>query len=264
MTEYTIRASSLGALFDCAHRWEGIHLLGMTSKRSGAAQLGTAIHASTAMFDSSRVDGLGFTAGDTADVLVDTIRRPEEPVDWSDVSQDKAEKIGLNLHMGYCTDWSPKYTFVAVERTIKAFPIKVGSVTINLTGTMDRARITSIAGGIGIADVKSGKRAVHADGTVSTKGHAAQIGVYELLAEAETGLPVSNESHIIGMNTGAPRIGIGKIGGARQMLIGKQGEHGLLEMAGGMLAAGIFPPNPRSTLCSPRYCPRWDSCRFHE
>ncbi|RTT90057.1 PD-(D/E)XK nuclease family protein, partial [Pseudomonas aeruginosa] len=26
----------------------------------------------------------------------------------------------------------------------------------------------------------------------------------------------------------------------------------------------LFPPNPQSPLCSPKYCPRWRTCPYHE
>lgn len=55
---YRVRASSWGSLFDCAFRWEGVNLLGITSPSSPRALLGTAIHASTAEFDAARVSGI--------------------------------------------------------------------------------------------------------------------------------------------------------------------------------------------------------------
>ncbi|MBN9117495.1 MAG: PD-(D/E)XK nuclease family protein, partial [Pandoraea sp.] len=59
---YTVRASSWGALFDCSYRWEGIHLLKLRNVVGLRAALGTAIHAGTAVFDQSRLDGTGLTA----------------------------------------------------------------------------------------------------------------------------------------------------------------------------------------------------------
>ena len=73
----TIRASAWGGLFDCAYRFEGIHLLGMRNIVGLRAALGTAIHAGTAAFDQSRIDGRGVTVDDAAGVLVDKLRDPE-------------------------------------------------------------------------------------------------------------------------------------------------------------------------------------------
>jgi hypothetical protein len=48
---FKVRASSWGRLFDCAYAWEGTHILGLKKASGLRAQLGTAIHASTAAFD---------------------------------------------------------------------------------------------------------------------------------------------------------------------------------------------------------------------
>jgi hypothetical protein len=59
-----IRASSIGDLFDCAARWEAKHIRGMRMPKSGKAQLGTAIHKSTGLYDQSKLDGAGPQADD--------------------------------------------------------------------------------------------------------------------------------------------------------------------------------------------------------
>ena len=259
-----VRASSWGELLDCAHRWEAKHLLGMTMPTSSAGALGTALHKSTATFDKSRMSGTGLTVNETAAVLVDSLANPEYEVTWDEPKRD-LEKIGLTLHTDYCRNWSPKFEFVGVEMETKPLDIDVGGFVIRLTGTMDRARAHKTAKGFGIDDVKSGKRAVDKDGKADTKSHGAQLGVYELLFEHTTGETVTEPANIIGMRTGNnPTIGMGQIVGAKQQIIGWPGEPGLLEMGAHLLKAGIFPPNPRSQLCSPKFCPRWNSCRFHD
>ena len=64
----TVRASSWAGLFDCAYRWEGIHLLGMKNTVGLRAALGTAIHAGTAAFDQAKITGDTVTAADAAGV----------------------------------------------------------------------------------------------------------------------------------------------------------------------------------------------------
>lgn len=92
----TVRASSWGSLFDCAHRWEGVHLLGMRSPSSPRALLGTAIHAGTAAFDAARVNGEHLTAYDAAGLVVDTLQRPSYDVDWrgSDITPSRPRRPG--------------------------------------------------------------------------------------------------------------------------------------------------------------------------
>ena len=65
--------------------------------------------------------------------------------------------------------------------------LEITDLGLALTGTTDRIT-TNALGELGIADIKTGKTAVAADGTVRTAGHAAQIGVYELLAGAAIGV----------------------------------------------------------------------------
>lgn len=268
MIAFTIRASSFGDFLDCAYRWEARHLLGMSSPSSGAARLGTAIHASTAAFDQGKIDGSKLTATDTAGVLVDTLRDQQEPVDWrnEDMTIGDAERIGLTLHTRYCLDVSPRYDFTAVEMETSPLSIEVEAGTIiTLTGKMDRARVKRGMKGAGIADLKSGKRAVGKDGRASVSGHAAQVGVYELLYEHNTGERITEPAEIIGLKTSQqPVVGVGVIHGAKSRLIGRDGDPGLLEMAARMMKAGLFPPNPRSALCSERYCVRFHSCKFHD
>lgn len=263
----TVRASSWGSLFNCAYAWEGVHLLGIKSPSSPRALLGTAIHASTAAFDSARITGLELSAFDAAEHLVQTLRHPKFDVDWrnSDLTPNEAEVAGLTLHTRYCTEISPRYEFVAVELETRPMDIDCGNgVTVRLTGTLDRARVRRQQEGVGIADVKTGGAAV-TDGVAKTKGHAPQIGTYELLYEHTTGKPITAPAEIIGLKTrGKPETGTGEIIGAKQLMIGTEHYPGLIEFAADMFRTGLFPPNPQSHLCCAKYCPRWAACPYHE
>ncbi|WP_256675930.1 hypothetical protein [Pseudomonas sp. SCB32] len=105
----TVRASSWGALFDCAFKWEGIHLRNIRSRSEPRALLGTGIHASTATFDAARVNREPISAYDASELLAHTLLQPEFDVDWrgSDITMRDAESIGLALHTKYCNDISP-------------------------------------------------------------------------------------------------------------------------------------------------------------
>lgn len=264
---FIVRASSWGSLFDCAYKWEWIHILGHRSPSSGRAHLGTAIHAGTAAFDVSRMNGSNLTAYDTAEMLLHTLRNPEHDVDWraDKLTLNEAERIALPLHTRYCNEISPRYEFVAVERTAKPLDIDCGGgIVIRLTGQLDRARICKAGDGKGIADVKSGGAAV-VDGIAKTKGHSPQIGTYEILEEHTTGEPCTAPAHIIGLKTrGKPETGIGEIRGAKAMMVGTEEFPGLIQIGAEMFRTGLFPPNPQSFLCSAKYCPRWSVCPYHE
>jgi hypothetical protein len=263
----TVRASSWAGLFDCAYRWEGIHLLKLRNVVGLRAALGTAIHAGTAVFDTARITGDSVTADDAAGVLVDKLRDPENEFDPSrdDLSMPEAEKVGLSLLTKYCFEVSPKYNFVAVEMETKPLDIDCGNgVVVRLTGTMDRARIRKGDHGVGIADLKSGSSAVQ-KGVAVTKGHGPQIGTYELLYEHTTGEPITDDAEIIGLKTkGAAEIGVGTIKNGKRVMLGTEDTPGLIEFAAEMFKSGRFYPNPKSLLCSANYCPRHATCPFHD
>lgn len=271
---FRIRASSWSTLFDCAHRWEAVHLLKMFKPSGLRAALGTAIHASTAAYDKARVQGVeDYTPMDAAEVFVDTLHHPKQDtvlVD-PDLSVAQAEKIGLTLHARYCTTISPRFHYVAVEMETKPLVIDCGGgVQIQLTGTMDRARAIVDEYGARIADLKTGTRATEnvpntrALRRAKTKGHAPQLGTYELLYEHTTGEAVTGPGEIIGLNTGpTPEVLVGEVLNAKEQLLGDERSPGLIQYAAAMFRTGLFPPNPQSVLCSEKYCPRWQSCKFH-
>lgn len=259
-----VRASSLGELFDCPARWEAKNLLKMRLPSSGAACLGTAIHASTALFDESHLPGgKQLSVDDAAGMLVDSIYTPEDEVVWGEISQQTAEKIGLALHTRYCFDIAPKQDYVGVELRCEALEIE--DLGLVLTGTTDRVRRLP-DGRLGICDLKSGGRAVADDGTAITKGHGPQLGVYELLAEDVVGQPLTAPAQIVGLNTGktaaSQRVGTGEVENARTALVGTHEQPGLLEHASKIIHSGLFYGNPKSVLCSAKYCPRHATCKF--
>lgn len=259
----TIRASSLGDLFACPARWEAKHVRGLRLPRSSAAQLGTAIHASTGVFDSSRIEGNPITADDAAGALVDAIHRPEEDVAWDeDLNKTSAEKIGLALHNLYCKNIAPSQEYVGVE--VNCERLEITDLDLALTGTTDRVRLTP--DGLGIVDIKTGQRAVGTDGKARSQGHALQVGVYELLAQAVTQQPIAAPAQIVGLQVAktpaGQRAGTAEIPRAREILLGDEESPGMLHHAAKILREGLFYGNPRDPLCSKKYCPAFPSCRF--
>ena len=264
----TVRASSWAALFDCAYRWEGIHILGMRNVVGLRAALGTAIHHGTAVFDQSHLPGgAQLKADDAAGAFVDKLRDPSNEYDPArdDITLPEAERIGLTLTTKYCVEVSPRYTFAAVEMETRPLDIDCGGgVVVRLKGTMDRARIRRTTGGVGISDLKSGATAVQ-KGAANTHGHGAQLGTYELLYQHTTGEQITEPAEIIGLKTkGTPEIGFGEIKSPRTAMVGTDEHPGLIEFAADMFRTGRFYPNPKSLLCDTKYCPRHASCPFHD
>lgn len=265
---YKVRASSWGALFDCAYKWEGVHLLGMKMPSGPRALLGTSIHAGTAAFDEARMIGSPISANDAADYLVKALHEPEYDVDWSaddDITPKSAEETGLKLLTLYCNTWSPRYEFAAVEMETKPLTIDCGgNIHVTLTGTLDRSRIVAKSNKKGIADVKTGGAAVE-KGAAKTKGHRPQLGTYELLYEHSTGEIIDADAEIIGMKTkGNIQIANGYVKNAKQLMVGTEEHPGLIEIAAEMFRSGLFPPSPSSMLCNKKYCARWNTCPYHD
>lgn len=263
MNIVTVRASALSDFFDCPARAEAKHLLGKRCPTTGNALLGKAIHASTAVFDASKIENRGITVDEAAAAAVDAIHRPDEEVHLEDENAKDIESIAVALHTRYCNEIAPKQDYLAVE--VKCESMEITDLGLALTGTTDRVRRT--ADGNGIADLKSGKSAVKADGTVETKGARYQLGVYELLAEKASGVDITAPAQIIGLQTGKTERGqrvatSAPINGVRDVLVGDADSPGVLEMVSRMVHAGAFPGNPRSMLCHPRYCPIYATCKF--
>lgn len=259
----TIRASSFGALFDCPSRWAAIHLEGRRVPSTGAAALGRAVHRGTAVYDAERVAGRLPSLTAATDAAAQAIEQPDEDTDWHDDSPATAKDIAVSLTARYCREISQLYEFVAVEISVNS--LHLTDLGLVLTGHTDRVRRTDA--GIGIVDIKTGKSAVDKDGRARTKGHAAQLGVYELVAEAALGARMDLPGQILGMQTNVTpdkqRIGSAEIVGAREVLVGTDDQTGLLHIAA-MLVHGQIPlwGNPQSRMCHERYCPNFKTCFF--
>jgi hypothetical protein len=256
-----VRASSIGALFDCPSRWLSIHREKRRVPSNGKAALGRSIHAGTAVFDTDRLRGIEPSLSAAEDAAVETLRTPSEEVVWDEDSIDKAEAVARSLTSRYCTLESPRHQFVAVEASVEA--LHITDLGLVLAGTTDRVRYCDE--GYGIADLKSGKQAVGTDGRAKTKGHAAQLGVYELVAQAATGLPVTAPALVIGLQTNLTpdkqRIGTAEIDGARDVLLGDDNHSGLLHTAARIVHGEIEAwGNPQSVMCHQTYCPNFNTC----
>lgn len=264
-----IRASSLAELHDCPARWASKYIDGRTLPSSGKAALGTAVHASTAAYDQSVIDGSGLSIDDAAAAAVDAIWHPKYDVDWGEDSPKKIEEVALSLHIRYCKEVAPNIQYAVVEET--ADDLIIEDLGLRLTGTIDRIYKDEV-GQLGIADIKTGKVAVGEDGTVATAEHTYQLGAYELLAQHTTGRPIEAPAKIIGMSTTnakpktekPKRIGIGEITGAREVLLGTEEEPGILFYAAKIIHSGLFYGNPKSMMCHKKYCPNFGSCRFRK
>lgn len=263
-----VRASSWPTLFDCSLRWYYQNVMRLRLPSNGKARLGIGLHRATAVYDTPALTGGKGNLDEAANALVDAIEKPDEEVQWDeDLQPGSAINIGLSLTAKYAERIAPTQTYRAVEIKCDALDIATGDGVIRLVGTTDRVRVTD-DGREGISDIKSGRTAVSADGKAKTKGHHLQTGIYRLMAENALGRVLEAPDQIIGLNTAktevAQRVAVGEIRDSRTPLVGDDEVPGMIELAARMLKSGIFPPNPGSTLCSPKYCAGYSKCKFHD
>lgn len=264
----TIRASSWPTLFDCSLRWYYQNVVGLRLPAGGKARLGTAIHRSTAFYDMPAIIGERSDLDAACEIVAATIAQPDEEVQWDDdLPPSAAVDIGVSLTRKYAERIAPIQRYRAVEVDCNGLDIATDDGVVRLVGTTDRVRVTD-DGREGIVDLKSGRTAVSADGRANTKGHHLQTGVYRLMAENALGRTLEAPDQIVGLNTAkteaAQRVATAEIRDSRRPLVGDDDTPGMIELAARMLRSGVFPPNPKSTLCSARYCAGYSRCRFHD
>lgn len=277
MTEFRVRASSIAEFFDCPQRWAAKHLMGERMPAAAATIIGTAVHRSTAEYDASRLEDPSrwLSIDDTADVIVETLKNPDQEVAWGGMPFNKAVSIGVGCHVRYCTDIAPHQFYRDVEFKLQEQAIEVPidhgpPVTIILTGTLDRIRedaqeyraddgTPAINVQYGIADVKTGGRAC----SQSPSRHKAQLAVYEVLAEHSSDIKITLPGQIIALQTSANFAAeLKEVENPRRALVGTPQQKGLMHHMANMLVSGDFYGNASSFLCSEKYCPAYDWCMF--
>ena len=255
-----LHASSLSDLFDCPARFKARQIDKIYMPTSGSAYLGTSIHEGTATFDQARLDGNPISIDDAVGVCVDKLFAKDEEIDWGESSAEDAEPIASALVKLYCKEIAPKMEYVAIEARCQNLEIK--DLDIVLVGTIDR--VYREDGSLGIADIKTGKTIVGTDGTIKTKSYGIQMGVYEILAEHSLNQEIVAPAKIIGLQAAktakGQRAAIGEIEFAKETLLGDEGQKGYLEIAANIIKSGIFYGNPRSALCSEKFCPIFNDC----
>jgi hypothetical protein len=267
----TVRASSWPSLFDCPNRWYWQNIVGLKSPWSGAALLGTAVHSGTGLYDARRLQGDTPCIEEAVDVSRAELAEKSGDVEWDDKLDIKgADGFAIALTTRYCQEISPTRQYAAIELRCEALDVSTEHGVVRLTGTTDRVRVLP-DGSKGIADLKTGARATEKtpDGgrRAVTKGHHIQLGIYTLMAEQASGERLDAPAEVIGLQTTreAP-VATGEVADVKTPLIGTDEAPGLIEIAARMLKSGLFPPNPRSILCSGKYCPAHAAgkCRYHD
>ena len=265
-----VRASSWPSLFDCAHRFYWQDIMGVRGPSSAKSAIGTAVHAGTAVFDQSVIEGNPVTVDDAVEASHEALTNPREDVVFDeDMTRKDAESFAIRLTTRYCQDIAPTRTYEAVELRCESLDIVTTHGVVRVTGTTDRVRLLD-SGLRGISDLKTGGRATEktpeGGRRAVTKGHHLQLGIYTLMAEQASGERMDGPAEIVGLQTTkeAP-CGVGEIADVKTPLLGTPERPGLIEMAAHMLKEGLFPPNPKSFICSAKYCAAYAShCKYHD
>lgn len=286
MKELIIRASSLPGLFDCPARWLAQNVEGRRTRTTGPAHLGTSLHHATGRFDQSRIEDSVILVEDAVDIFIDRVKNPTEEdgeVVWEqDMPKQKAVDVGVALTIDYCERISFNYHFSGVELKLNPMTIDVQQegVKITLTGTTDRVRSSTTESSswwekddgdgletkFGICDVKSGKRVIDSQGRIAIDKHVAQLGQYELLqlmTRTDYGYNFTLPAEVIALPTSGThrQIAVAQVETPSRLLLGDETHPmGLLHAAAKMARAELFPGNPRSMLCSEKYCPAYRTC----
>jgi PD-(D/E)XK nuclease superfamily len=265
-----VRASSFADLADCPARWFARHIEKRFTPSGPAATIGKALHASTAAYDQSTLSQEQISIDDSAGIFVDALRMPDEEVDWSQDDRwtvREAERVGLMLNTRYCTEVAPTRNYIEVESNLGEVAILVPSanVTVTITGHTDRIREDADTRK-GVSDLKSGARIVSTHGVVETKGHAYQLAAYSLLYEINYGSELTAPAEIIGLNTGktidTQRVATGRTEQVKGTLLGTEERPGLIQAIAHMARDGMWFGNPKSSLCSAKFCPIYNDCQF--
>ena len=190
--------------------------------------------------------------------------RDDEGVSWTDIKPQYAEQIGARLVDRYCKEIAPEFEYVSVESECEPLEMEMpNGVIFEITGHTDRIRKKK--GEYGIVDLKSGAGVIGQDGEVKADAHGVQLAVYEVLevmASQTTGYPITLPAAIIALSTSSGEVDWVEVENPRNLLFGSKNVMGYLEAASLIIEHGIYIGNPKSQLCSDRYCPIYESCPY--
>lgn len=260
-----MRASALGELFDDSLRWAAKILDHRYGPTYGRSHLGTSVHFGTADFDRQTTLPDGKPDVEVAVAKFLEIFNDDEKVSWTDLPKAKAEGIGLNLVIDYCNEISPQFNWVAVEALCEPLLITMpNGIIFEITGTVDR--VYEKDDKHGIADLKTGYAIITPNAEVDVAKHGPQLATYDLLemmAESATGFDIKLPAIVIGLSTsGNGTMMWEEVQNPRTLLFGDGINMGYLLAASEIIASQLYIGNPRSMLCTEKYCPIYNECFY--
>jgi RecB family exonuclease len=247
--------STLSTIHDCPRRWFLTYLCGLPDPSGDAALAGTAVHAAIEHFETVRRDGGPLpTMDDLVDLACSTITTDLHPMASAAVRHwwKAPMKDGGDPHRLWLARMEPVLLepYFRVELVDGAMPVG---------GWMDAVYRTD-SGRYQIVDLKTtGSWSRWGSGD----GHRHQATMYAVALQLTDLLPDPPDYLAPMMYT----IAKTKTGGeqARRVAVepdltdvGVLGQR--IRDAEAAVAAGEFPRNPASHLCSVTWCPHWQGC----
>lgn len=259
-----LRASGFSELFDDALRWASKHLDNLKTPTYGRSHLGSAIHFGTAVYDIQRsLSGVKPDVEAAVAAYLEELHN-DEHVSWTDIAKSKAQSIGLNLTINYCEQISHQFDWKIIETRCEPVEIEMpNGIIFEMTGTVDR--VYERDGKHGIADLKSGYAVIDAAGDVDASKHGPQLATYdmlEMMAQSTLGLNMELPAVIIALSTSNGEVAWQEIQNPRTLLFGDGESMGYLTAASHIIGNGLYIGNPRSMLCTSKYCPIYDDCFY--
>ena len=262
----SIRASSLSEFMDCQVRFKAKQLDGITMKweKSPEAIIGSAVHLAVGYFDGCMINDADVTISDATEIAIEYVDGEWVEADFNLPSSEleRAKRLATESVMAYCwnlaTSGHGKQTF-AVEPKLPPVTLHLSDIDVEITGTPDR--IYRVDHAFGIRDIKTGARAF------DIQGRAPQLGIYELIA-TQAGFNISLPSQIISIgkpsSIPAPITRVTNVTNAQEIAAyGNDSQPGLISAVARAARSDFFLGNPRSSLCSEKFCPIYP-CHFVE
>lgn len=267
--ELTLRPSSIGSYISCQWQWYNVHILNRNTIPSARAALGTSIHKVAEVILNEAIEtrhkDLNISkANDIAIQEYNELLKKDEPVFEDGDTKESIEKEILNGTKSWLDDIAPIIDIpIAVE---KFYEVKTPNNPIfaRVAGSID------YVGENTLHDIKSTRR------KPTLQNYDLQQGCYALLREknGENVDSVKIQAVILGKKETKGQIldlikdstdpfrELNDIKNQSRYIINNILEKAKVLNTDTINPEILFTGNPKSMLCSPKYCSLYNECKF--
>jgi len=264
----TLRPSSIGSYINCQWQWYNVFILGKHTIPSARATLGTAVHKSAEVVweDAIKTGKKDLNISQATDAAIEEyhecLKKDEPQFDVGD-TKESLEKLVIEGTKSWIEDIAPSVDIpVAVE---KRYTIEINNpIFERISGSLD------YVGEKSIHDIKTTKR------KPTLSNYSLQQGTYALLREGngETVDEVKIQAVVFNKkdtkalildmvedNTN-PFIGLDAIKNQSRFIVNNILEKTKVYSKDIVKPELLFTGNPKSNLCSNKYCSLYNECPF--